>query len=253
MNFFSHFIVDHQPNNPAYNVALIMPDLLRNFTPNHCKFNFAELYNRSQLSLTNSNIPNPIPHPNQTHIPNQHPITLGNFFLGCLQHIERDKHFHSSEFFTNAYNLLRKDWRAACLEYEIPKYWFSLHVLIEIMLDKYFIDNNLIKLSLFYTQLQEEQEIFEKALNIMHHPAPHEFMNRYHKFCEHQYLYQYQHIEKITFALHRIYIQIGIPTHWYQPNHEKITAILATQYRQFLPLLQSFDSIEIQRNHQSKQ
>ena len=33
MNFFSHFLIDHKPDAPAYNVALIMPDLLRNFTP----------------------------------------------------------------------------------------------------------------------------------------------------------------------------------------------------------------------------
>ena len=128
MNFFSHFMVDHQIHRPNFNVGLIAPDLLRNFTPKHCKFDFVDFQQQTSNHA----------HPNNP--------ALHDFFSGCLQHIERDKEFHQSPFFQEAYQTLRESWRNTCLEFNIPKYWFSLHVLIEMMLDKYFIDNNLEKL-----------------------------------------------------------------------------------------------------------
>lgn len=204
MNFFSHFMVDHQIHKPSYNVALIAPDLLRNFTPKHCKFPFSTY--REMCAPEGSN-----PNPN-----------LFDFFTGCLQHIQRDKQFHQSEFFQNTYQLLRDPWRETCLNYDIPKYWFSIHVLVEMMLDKYFIDNNLEKLHLFYNQLSSERNTYEKALNFMSHPTPDLFLERYSNFCEKQYLFHYQEFGRIAFALHKVYQQVGLPTQWYDENETHI-------------------------------
>ncbi|MBM3938548.1 MAG: hypothetical protein FJ333_07845, partial [Sphingomonadales bacterium] len=151
MNFFSHFLIDHKPNLPAFNVALIMPDLLRNFTPKSCKFHFQEQLDQLK------NTPNPDP-------------SIIEFLEGCLQHIARDKAFHASQFFKNSYDTLRDEWKIICHNYQIPKYWFSLHVLIEIMLDKYYIDNNLKKLTLFYDQLNTQRDTVAKALDYLQHP-----------------------------------------------------------------------------------
>lgn len=201
MNFFSHYLVDHRPQSPCYNVALIMPDLLRNFTPEHCKYNFHHF-----LSLVSES--------------SKDGSTLKPFFEGCLQHIARDKAFHASHFFTNNYQFLRDDWKELCNRFEIPKYWFSLHVIIEIMLDKYFIDNYIEKLHNFYFELIQERNTVANALEFLHHPQPAKFLERYDRFCEIQYLFHYQNIDRIAFALHKIYQQVKLPTAWYE-NHEK--------------------------------
>lgn len=218
MNFFSHFMVDHQIHRPNFNVGLIAPDLLRNFTPKHCKFHFAEF----QQQTSNHS------HPNNP--------ALHDFFSGCLQHIDRDKEFHQSAFFEEAYQTIRESWRNTCLEFNIPKYWFSLHVLIEMMLDKYFIDNNLEKLELFYHQLTAQTNTYEIALNAMNHPSAQTFMDRYQIFCEKQYLFHYQNIQRVAYALHRVYDQIGIRVDWYHLHENQIVGNIEAQFKIIEPL-----------------
>jgi hypothetical protein len=153
-----------------------------------------------------------------------------------LQHIDRDKEFHQSAFFEEAYQTLRESWRNTCLEFNIPKYWFSLHVLIEMMLDKYFIDNNLEKLELFYHQLNSQTNTYEIALNAMNHPSAQTFMDRYQIFCEKQYLFHYQNIQRVAYALHRVYDQIGIRVDWYQQHENQIVGNIEAQFKIIEPL-----------------
>ena len=227
MNFFSHYFIDHKPGNPAYNAALVMPDLLRNFTPKSCKFHFHEALVKAQSS--------PFADTKQIH-----------FFQGCMQHIARDKAFHASPFFQNCYNHLRDDWKSICKAYDIPKYWFSLHVLIEIMLDKYYIDNNLEKLTLFYSDLNSARNTVENALTFLDHPNTSQFFERYDRFCEVQYLFHYQQIDRIAFALHRIFIQVGLPTHWYESHEALIVSDISQLYEQWVEKLFSLGLSEIE-------
>ncbi|MEN9317607.1 MAG: hypothetical protein RL712_177 [Bacteroidota bacterium] len=233
MNFFSHFLIDHKTASPAYNVALIMPDLLRNFTPKSCKFHF---YDKHQALL------------------NQQPEEpkLLDFLEGCIQHIERDKAFHSSAFFSESYQLLRNDWMVICKEYEIPKYWFSLHVLIEIMLDKYYIDNNIEKLTLFYHELKTERDTVVKGLDFLEHPEPATFMERYDRFCEIQYLFHYQNIDRIAYALHRIYQQIGLDIAWYSSHENPLVIAMAKLYDTWKEQLLQLGLHQIQRSNEGK-
>ena len=234
MNFFSHFLIDHKPDAPAYNVALIMPDLLRNFTPKSCKFNFQEALDELKKS--------------------SHPDTnLIQFFEGCLQHINRDKAFHSSAFFKKTYDNLRDEWKSICANYQIPKFWFSLHVLIEIMLDKYYIDNQLEKLTLFYSQLKSQRITVEKALRFLEHPNHELFLERYDRFCEVQYLFHYQQIDRIAFALHRIFIQVGIPTDWYEKFEPMIVADISQLYQGWIEQLEPLGLNEIQGDNEGAQ
>jgi hypothetical protein len=233
MNFFSHFLVDHHPHKPAYNVALIMPDLLRNFTPKSCKFHFHD----SLTALKST------PNADQD---------LVDFFQGCLQHIARDKTFHASHFFENSYQFLRNDWKNICQTFDIPKYWFSLHVLIEIMLDKHYIDNNLQKLTLFYHQLKTERQIVDKALKYLQHPNPNLFFERYDRFCEVQYLFHYQQIDRIAFALHRIFMQVNIPTQWYENHEAEIVKEITHLYGRWENALPTLGLHEIQSGNQGE-
>lgn len=235
MNFFSHFMVDHQIHRPNFNVGLIAPDLLRNFTPKHCKFDFVDFQQQTSNHA----------HPNNP--------ALHDFFSGCLQHIERDKEFHQSPFFQEAYQTLRESWRNTCLEFNIPKYWFSLHVLIEMMLDKYFIDNNLEKLTLFYNQLVSERNTVEEALELLQHPQPQTFLERYDRFCEIRYLFHYQDINRVAFAMHRIYMQIGLDTQWFEQHESAIVSAISNIYERWHVQLPELGLDEIQRGNESHQ
>lgn len=232
MNFFSHFHIDHKPESPSYNVALVMPDLLRNFTPKSCKFNFEA----KRLEMVVGDRP-----------------SLTDFFSGCIQHIERDKAFHQSHFFEQSYASIRDEWKATCLKFNIPKYWFSLHVLIEIMLDKYFIDNNIEKLHLFYYQLQNERNTVEEALEILQHPQPDIFLDRYDRFCQSQYLFHYQDINRVAFALHRIYMQIGLNDQWYELHESAIVNAINAIYESWSNKLPALGLDEIQRRDEAHQ
>ena len=171
MNFFSHFFVDYQPNKPAFNAALIAPDMLRNFTPNQSKFQLDQF---QKLTAPNREKSNPILH---------------DLFNGCMQHLQRDKEFHQSHVFQQIYQLQRNNWQSACSKLNIPRFWFSLHVIIEIMIDSYLINNNLEKLQLFYTNLESQQETYRKALKMMGHDQIDHFMERYTRFYTNQYLF----------------------------------------------------------------
>ena len=232
MNFFSHFLIDHKAESPSYNVALVMPDLLRNFTPKSCKFNFEA----KRLDMTLSDRP-----------------SLTNFFSGCIQHIERDKAFHQSNFFEKSYASIRDEWKSTCLKFNIPKYWFSLHVLIEIMLDKYFIDNNIEKLHLFYHQLKSERNTVQDALEILDHPQPNLFLERYDRFCQSQYLFHYQDINRVAYTLHRIYAQIGLNIEWYEQHEPNIVEDIKSIYERWVIHLPAMGLDEIQRHDEPHQ
>ena len=201
MNFFSHFFVDFQPQKPAFNAALIAPDILRNFTPSQSKFHFDHF---QQITSIGQSQEDPI---------------LNDFFNGCLQHVQRDKEFHQSAIFQEIYQLQRNNWQLMCPKLQIPRFWFSLHVVIEIMIDSYLINNNLEKLQLFYKTLELQQETYRKALELMGHIQIETFMERYNRFYTHQYLFHYQDLERVGFALHKIHAQGKLDSTWYKPSN----------------------------------
>lgn len=104
------------------------------------------------------------------------------------------------------------------------------------MLDKYFIDNNLEKLELFYHQLTSQTNTYEIALNTMNHPSTQTFMDRYQIFCEKQYLFHYQNLQRVAYALHRVYDQIGIRVDWYQQHENQIVGHIEAQFKIIEPL-----------------
>lgn len=222
MNFFSHFFVDFDPNKPAFNAALVAPDILRNFTPNQSKFHFEHF---QQITSRDQ--------------PKAEPI-LHDFFNGCLQHIQRDKEFHQSQLFQEIYQSQRSNWQLTCPKFQIPRFWFSLHVVIEIMIDSYLISNNLEKLHLFYNTLESQQETYRKAIELMGHTQIDHFMERYNRFCSHQYLFHYQDLERVGFALHKIHEQVNLDSTWYTPNNDDHRAFWESTYAGVCSVLEKY-------------
>ena len=222
MNFFSHFFVDFQPNKPAFNAALIAPDILRNFTPGQSKFHFKHF---QQITFIKQ--------------PQEAPI-LHDFFNGCLQHIQRDKEFHKSPLFQEIYHLQRSNWQLMCPKLQIPRFWFTLHVVIEIMIDSYLINNHLEKCQLFYTTLESEKETYRSALELMGHSQIDPFMERYTRFYTNQYLFHYQDLERVGFALHKIHEQVKLDSSWYIPNNPEQLALWESTYADVCLVLEKY-------------
>lgn len=181
VNFFSHYFFDHSKSDSVYNFGLLTPDLLRNFTPSAFNKN---LLTHSQLTEAWKN--------------------------GIHQHINRDKLFHNSLFFQSVYSENRELALTTFKNANLPKFWFALHVLIEMILDKFLIQKNNQLLHNFYNELESVTPKIPNLLTEIEHKEIDIFLKRFEGFYTHQYLFKYQSHEGITYGLNRIYNQIKL-------------------------------------------
>ena len=213
VNFFGHYYLDHIPNNPLHNFGILTPDLLRNFTAN--------LYDKNLL----------------------HHLRKSHWQIGVLKHFERDKHFHQSVFFKETYQSCHETTKNTFQKCNIPRYYFALHVLIEMILDKVLINQNENKLHEFYNQLELCKEEIPQLLEQVNHQNPNLFMERYNLFLESKYLFKYQHNSGIVYGLNRIYIQVNAyQIEWNEKQKkelEKIVTIIELTIRDNIKKLNS--------------
>jgi hypothetical protein len=179
VNFFGHYFLDHLPNNPKHNFGILTPDLLRNFTPN--------LYNKNLL----------------------YHLSDYDWQIGVNKHFERDKHFHQSIFFKTIYDSCHDITQNIFYEIEAPRFYFALHVLIEMILDKVLISQNETKLHEFYGQLELCKPDIHNLLDQINHQNPSLFLDKYNRFLESKYLFKYLNNSGIVYGLNRIYIQVN--------------------------------------------
>jgi hypothetical protein len=182
LNFLAHYFFD-KTDNIYHNTGLILPDLSRSFCRGH--LNLKKDFDGHEL------------------------IALKN---GSLKHLEMDKIFHQSRFFKDAVrqigSLLDKDAKW-------PRKWFLNHVLAEIMLDRAIMDNHPHVCPEFYRDLSmTDIKVIETFL--MHGGIEnyHLFGEKFRKFIEYQFIFHYQHNEKLIIALSRLYLRVGIQYEW---------------------------------------
>lgn len=180
MNFFGHYFLDHKINNPIHNFGLLTPDLLRNFTPSE--------YDKKLIhkKLLNKDWEN-----------------------GIQLHFQRDKNFHTSIFFDLVYNACHEFTKSKFQEAQIPRFWFALHVLIEMVLDKVLIQQDENKLDQFYEQLTICIPEIPDLLKQVNHSNTKLFLDKYQRFLDSKYLYKYLESEGIAYGLNRIYFQVN--------------------------------------------
>jgi hypothetical protein len=204
MNFFAHFLVDRKPNQPQFNAALIAPDLLRHFLPDNNRINWQSLKNDEEIISAN----------------------LTSFCDGGLQHILRDKLFLQSSFFEKIYQNHRESWSKLGTAHGLERWWFSLHVSVELIIDKILISNHVNSLYEFYNILADNRLCYKTLLTLLNHKQEELFLLRFDKFLESQYLFHYREFSGIAYALHRIHYSLNIPTPWHPNNtHPIITAL----------------------------
>ena len=181
VNFFAHYHFDQIENNPIHNFGLLTPDLLRNFTPN--------LYNKKKLQgLEFEN----------------------DWRLGIQKHIQRDHLFHQSQFFKSVYHDCHTSVRNAFKQQEIPRFWFALHVWIEMLIDKVIINEYKENLEIFYHELNSVKTHIPELLTSIEHQNIEQFQLRMNRFTESQYLYHYQEHSGIIYGLNRVFIQVKV-------------------------------------------
>ena len=200
MNFFAHFLVDRKPNQPQFNAALIAPDLLRHFLTKKNRVNWQSLTNNQEIISAN----------------------LNSFCEGGLQHLLRDKQFHQSDFFEKIYQNHRESWSKLGLKHGLGRWWFSLHVSVELIIDKILIGNHLNELLEFYSTLSDNRQSYKTLLTALAHPEEELFLQRFDKFLESQYLFHYREFSGIAYALHRIHLSLGIATPWHPNNTDHL-------------------------------
>ncbi|MBC7426577.1 MAG: hypothetical protein H7321_08590 [Bacteroidia bacterium] len=201
MNYLGHFYFDRIKGIPAYNLGLVLPDLVKNFTGIRLNLN-------EDLNLPESN----------------------NLFLkGSKKHIVTDKIFHSSAFFKDAEAFTLSMFKEKGVYQIIPRSWFLAHIANELILDKVLMlkENNLA--NDFYNDLNniniEDLTQFLQSAGVVETAS---FLGKFQKFKDAAYLPHYLHNEKLVFALNRIYMRVGMNQEWINEQKQLLESCIET-------------------------
>lgn len=186
MNYFSHFIVLPDYNDPYLALGSIMPDLLRD----------------ARLDF-------------RLHAPDQ-PKSKNNFFQGISRgiyyHFVTDASFHNSEFFKNYTSAISKSIRES--QYiSINKYtYFIAHILLELYIDHLLINKSERLLDQFYKQIEHTKtSILE--LFFQEYLPNHDFevfLLKKDKFVQQKFLYDYKKFRNLGNLLSYILQKVSI-------------------------------------------
>jgi hypothetical protein len=183
MNYFSHFVVDHQPGNHEYNTGLLLPDITRRWIK---KF--------------------------QAPAPGEQISPIHYAFLqGCLQHYQSDKQFHSSSFFDRYFRELSNRIGQADMAGSLERKWFISHVMLELLIDRVIVGYDKQLLDSFYESLDKADDAglrsFLKANGMKNDDA---FFTFFDHFRSVQYIYQYTDNNAFAYSLNRIMMRAGV-------------------------------------------
>ena len=147
---------------------------------------------------------------------------------GWKKHIDVDQIFHSSVFFQQHTNDLKQLILPSCQNSPV-KPFFLAHIGLELVLDHLLTINGLVNINIFYDQLVRADKT---ALNNFLHSCSltdttvfFKFLN---SFISSRYLFSYQKIENITYALNRICMRL-----WNNPFTELQLSQLTSQLETF--------------------
>lgn len=188
MNFLAHYFF-YKTKDPYFNTGLILPDLVKNYCQTHIKP--VGQFNRPAF------------------------VGLAN---GSLTHLECDRKFHNSAFFSLSTKFLAETLNDEC---HWPRKWFLNHLLMEILLDRVLMDQHKDLCSQFYHDLSkvdvEEIGVFLKMIGVNN---PQNFQIGFERFVKSQFIFEYQYNEKISFALNKVYQKVGIEYEWTNEDKE---------------------------------
>lgn len=221
MNFLSHFYFERQNSNDYMVMGVVLPDLIKNadkdwnLNPQKDEYLFSDVPDYAAL------------------------------LSGWKRHLEVDRLFHSSIFFKEQTAIL-KQLILPALQTGPVKPFFLAHIGLELILDHLLLTQNKVNTTLFYQQLAgahtESLTGFLKYAGLTDQPRFAHFLDN---FISNEYLFSYEKIENITYALNRICMRL-----WLNPFTEKQLKILTLKLEEFKQQLDQqgfmtiFDQIE---------
>jgi len=189
LNYFAHYYFDHKQDSEIHNFGLALPDFVRNFIKG------SRLKPVLDADFDDDNL-------QQLH-------------NGTLKHIQRDAHFHGSQFFKKASSRIGGMVGAAFNEAGIPRVWWGAHLLTEMMLDRVLIKENPELIGRFYEDLENSSEqIVGEYMTKNGIVNTSEFFKRLNRFRELRYLLRYTEDDAMVFSLSRVYLYAGVSPEW---------------------------------------
>lgn len=220
MNFLSHYYFERNNPDPYVVMGVVLPDLVKN----------ADKY---------WNI-----HPQKTPDLYQDKPVLQSILHGWQKHLEVDNYFHTSNFFkTETANLKR--FILPCVTAGPVKPFFLAHIALELMLDHLLLHSGMINIETFYNQLEQANssalDLFLRKAELPDHAIFNAFLR---DFLDSRYLFSYQKLASISYALNRICMRI-----WDNPFTDAQLELLTQKLDEYCPELESrfitiFDELE---------
>ncbi|WP_316813916.1 hypothetical protein [Pedobacter heparinus] len=192
MNFLSHFYFER--NNPDENMVLgvVLPDFIKNA---HKDYNLYPLKIRHLFKTQQEQIA---------------------ILKGWERHIEVDRIFHSSDFFRHHTNNLKQLIVKAC-ENSPVKPFFLAHIGLELVLDHLLTVDGIVNINTFYDQLgKADKSALDDFLHTCSLADTTVFLKFLNNFISSRYLFSYQKIDNISYALNRICMRL-----WDKPFTEQ--------------------------------
>jgi hypothetical protein len=210
MNFLSHYYFERNNTDHFVVMGVVLPDLIKNAD----KF---------------WNI-----HPQKTPALYQSEGSLNAILRGWQKHLEVDNYFHTSEFFkTETANL--KKLILPCVTAGPVKPFFLAHIGLELMLDHLLLHSGLINIEIFYQQLhQANNDSLRDFLFNADIPDQHIFDTFLDDFLQSRYLFSYQKLHNISYALNRICMRV-----WNNPFTDAQLDLLTHKLDEYCPELES--------------
>lgn len=222
MNFLSHYYFDRDTTSCYFILGTVLPDLLKN----------------ADKSI--------IIHPEKLYHPKP---AINDLITGWQKHLEVDRYFHSSHFFTTRSHQL-KNLLLLAIKGSPVKPFFLGHIALELILDNLLITTRKISVNDFYDHLSSCQtEIIDEFLTFAGLKDTEVFFRFYEKFKKSRYLETYVDTQQIAYALKRICMRV-----WNDPftadQEGKMNWVLAA-YRDGLQddFMQIFDEITLKLNN----
>lgn len=216
MNFLSHFYFERQNSNDYMVLGVVLPDLIKNadkdwnLNPQKDEYLFRDIPDYAAL------------------------------LSGWKRHLEVDRIFHSSLFFKEQTTLL-KQLILPALQTGPVKPFFLAHIGLELVLDHLLLTHEKVDTAHFYQQIgNAHTESLTGFLKYAGLSDQARFDDFFSKFISSQYLFSYEKMENITYALNRICMRL-----WHNPFTPEQLHILTLKLEEFKQQLHKQDYLSI--------
>jgi hypothetical protein len=217
MNFLSHFYFDRNDTDCYHILGTVLPDLLKN----------------ADKTI--------VLHPEKMSHPD---ASVNSILKGWNKHLEVDRYFHSSAFFTHHSHQLKKQLLPAVIGSPVKPFFLG-HIALELILDNLLITTHKITVHSFYEHLQGcQEEVIGEFLSTAGMKDVSVFFRFFTHFKNEKYLHTYIETLKIAHALKRVCMRVWKDP--FTPEHEHAMNEVLVKYRELIlpEFMTVFDEIE---------